>query len=66
MLYINILIAFTITKLYGITNTVIMTSLIHEDIIIEIIIFMGFMFTKALFYNYFFSEESSLSKLFIN
>ena len=63
---LNTVIAFTITGLCGNTNTVIMTSLIYGDITVEIIIFMSLMLVEALFYDYFFSEDSSLTKLFVD
>lgn len=63
---INTIIAFTITGLCSITNTVIMKSLIYGDITVEIIVFTGLLFIDALLYEFFFSIESSLSELFIN
>ncbi len=65
---LNTMIAFIITGLCGVTNTVILKSYssIYGDITWEVIIFMGLMFIEALLYDYFFSEDSSLSKLFIN
>lgn len=63
---LNTIMAFAITGLCGTTNTVIMASLIYGDITVEIVIFMSLMFVEALFYDYFFSEDSSLSKLLTN
>lgn len=65
---LNTMIAFIITGLCGVTNTVILKSYssIYGDITWEVIIFIGLMFIEALLYDYFFSEDSSLSKLFIN
>lgn len=65
---LNTIIAFAITGLCGVTNTVILKSYssIYGDITWEVIIFMGLMFIEALLYDYFFSEDSSISKFFIN
>ena len=65
---LNTIIAFTITGLCGVTNTIILKSYssVYGDITWVVIILMGLMFIEALLYDYFFSEDSSLSKLFIN
>lgn len=65
---LNAIIAFAITGLFGITNTVIIKSfsLIYGDITWEVIIFMSLMFIEALIYDGFYSDKHYFSKSYIH